>query len=113
MTGDTRLPAHLEIGAMIKLAEAQGGIATVLSKGERDAGTILLVTISRGSGGQLFERMPQLDGSRAFVPTKSQDIEKPYDFSEYLDRRRRQDIDIWVLEVDIDDPERFVAELPV
>ncbi|MEL7199372.1 MAG: DUF1491 family protein [Pseudomonadota bacterium] len=113
MTRDTRLPAHLEIGAMVRLAQAQGGMATVLSKGERDAGTILLVTISRGIGGQLYERMPQLDGTRSFVRTKSQDTEKPYEFSEYLERRRGQDSDIWILEVDIDDPERFIADLPV
>ncbi len=113
MTGGTRLPAHLEIGAIIRSAEVQGGMATVLAKGERDAGTILLVTISRGAGEQLYERMPQLDGSRVFVPTKSQDIEKKDEFSSYLDRRRSQDRDIWILEVDIDDPERFIAELPV
>lgn len=113
MRGDNRLPAHLEIAAIVRLAEAQGGSAMVLAKGERDAGTILLVTIHRGASGQLYERMPQLDGSRLFVPTKSQDNEKPHDFSDYLDRRRTQDRDIWIIEVDIDDPERFIADLPV
>ena len=84
----------------------------VLSKGERDAGTILLVTMFRGEQGRLFERMPQLDGSRAFVSTKSQDPEKPWEFSEYLERRARQDSDTWILEIDIDDPERFIDLLP-
>lgn len=107
-----RLPAHLEVGALIRLAESQGGSAMVLNKGERDAGTILLVIMCRGIGAQLYERMPQLDGSRSFVHTKSQDVEKPLEFSEYLDRRRRQDPDIWILEVDIDEIERFVALLP-
>lgn len=113
VTGDTRLPAHLETGAIVRLAQAQGGIAMVLSKGERDAGTILLVTMRRGQDAQLYERMPQLDGSRVFVATKTQDIEKHHEFSEYLDRRRLQDRDIWILEVDIDDPERFIASLPI
>ena len=84
----------------------------VLSKGEKDAGTILLVTIYRGQDARLFERMPQLDGTRKFIPTKSQDPEKPREFSEYLDRRGRQDPDIWILEIDIDDPERFIDLLP-
>jgi hypothetical protein len=107
-----RLPAHLEITSLIRVVESQGGSAMVLNKGERDAGTILIVTMFRGENAQLFERMPQLDGSRPFVPTKSQDIEKPHEFSEYLQRRRQQDPDIWILEVDIADAERFVALLP-
>jgi len=108
----TRLPAHLEISSLIRLAESHGGSAMVLAKGERDAGTILIVSMFRGEDAKLYERMPQLDGTRAFVATKLQDTEKPHEFSEYLDRRRSQDPDIWVLEVDIADPERFIELLP-
>lgn len=107
-----RLPAHLEVASLIRLVESQGGGAMVLAKGERDAGTVLIVTMCRGQDAQLFERMPQLDGTRPFIATKSQDTEKPYEFSEYLDRRRSQDPDIWILEVDIADAERFIALLP-
>lgn len=108
----TRLPAHLEISSLIKLAESHGGSAMVLSKGERDAGTVLIVTMCRGADAKLFERMPQLDGTRQFIPTKLQDIENPTEFSEYLDRRAHQDPDIWILEVDVDDAERFIELLP-
>ena len=107
-----RLPAHLEVSALIRLAESKGGSAMVLAKGEADAGTILLVTMNRGENAQLYERMPQLDGSRSFVVTKTQDPEKPFEFSEYLERRSRQDPDIWILEVNIDEAERFVENLP-
>lgn len=107
-----RLPTHLEIAGMIRLVESNGGTAMVLAKGERDAGTVLLVTMFRGQDSKLYERMPQLDGTRPFVVTKSEDIEKPGEFSEYIARRRLQDPDVWVLEVDIDEAERFVALLP-
>ncbi|MEL6878248.1 MAG: DUF1491 family protein, partial [Pseudomonadota bacterium] len=107
---DARLPAHIEITGLIRSAEAQGGMATVLSKGERDAGTILVVTMYRGENATLYERMPQLDGSRTFEVTKTQDIEKPFEFGEYLTRRGSQDPDCWILEVDVVDPERFVAD---
>lgn len=106
-----RLPAHLEASTILRFAESQGGFATVLAKGERDAGTILLVTLYRGEGATLYERMPALDGSRSFVATKAENPENPQDFSEYLARRRRQDADIWLIEVDIADPERFVAQI--
>ncbi len=107
-----RLPAHIEVSSLIRLVESNGGMATVLSKGERDAGSILIATMYRGGTARLFERMPQMDGSRIFVQTKIQDPEKPHEFSDYLERRRTQDRDIWVLEVDIADPERFIALLP-
>lgn len=109
---DARLPAHLEVAGLIRLAESLGGFATVLAKGERDGGTILIAIMCRGGPAQLYERMPGLDGSRSFVATKSQDSENPAEFSEYLDRRRRQDPDLWILEVDIDAAERFTAILP-
>lgn len=107
-----RLPAHLEVSGLIRLVESHGGSAMVLSKGERDAGTILIVHVFRGEGAVLYERMPQLDGSRPFVVTKSQDTEKNEKFSEYLLRRSSQDPDIWIVEVDIADAERFIALLP-
>ncbi|MCK0129735.1 DUF1491 family protein [Erythrobacter sp. F6033] len=112
MTEPVRFPAHVEISSLIRLAESNNGSAMVLSKGERDGGTILLVTMYRGGSAQLWERMPQMDGTRSFVRTKEQDTENHYEFSDYLSRRREQDPDIWILEVDIADPERFIALLP-
>lgn len=106
-----RLPAHLEVSAILRLAESLGGFGAVLAKGERDAGTILLVTTCRGQAARLYERMPALDGSRSFVATKEENPENKEEFSEYLARRRRQDGDIWQIEVDIADPERFVAQI--
>jgi len=107
-----RLPAHLEASSLIRLAQTNGGSAMVLAKGERDAGTILIVTMFRGDCMRLYERMPQLDGTRTFVATRSQDTENKTEFSDYLARRQAQDPDIWIIEVDIDDAERFIALLP-
>ena len=106
---DDRLPAHLEISGLIRTVQAEGGFATVLSKGERDAGTILLLTVERGQNSRLYERMPQMDGSRKFVLAKEQDIENPTEFDEYVRRRGQQDSDCWILELDIAHPERFAA----
>jgi hypothetical protein len=106
-----RIPAHLEAGAILRLAESQGGFGTVLAKGERDAGTVLVVTTYRGEASTLYERMPALDGSRSFVATKNEDLENRQEFSEYLTRRRRQDPDIWLIEVDIANAERFIAQI--
>ncbi len=108
-----RLPAHLEVSGILRLAESSGGFATVLAKGDRNGGTIMLVIMCRGGPARLYEKMPSLDGSRLFVATKKQDTEKPDEISDYLTRRQRQDPDLWILEVDIDDAERFIANLPL
>jgi hypothetical protein len=107
-----RLPAHLEVAALIRLAEVRGGSGMVLAKGERDAGVILLSIVSRGRDAELFERMPDLDGSRAFVRVRAEDPESPGDFSDYLERRRRQDPDTWIVELDVDDRAQLLAVLP-
>jgi len=94
------------------MAEAQGGFGMVLSKGEKDAGVILLLTTQRNENAIMWERMPQLDGSRPFLVAKRQNDENKQEFSEYIARRGQQDPDIWVVELDIADPERFIASLP-
>ena len=109
---DARLPAHLEAAAIRRLAESQGGFATVLAKGERDAGTIALVILCRGKPAVLYERMPQLDGDRLFSRTREQDPENAQDFFAILEKRRERDPDLWLIEVNIPDSERFVAALP-
>ena len=109
---DSRLPAHLEVAAIRRIAESMGGFATVLAKGERDAGTIALVILCRGKPATLFERLPQMDGNRPFVPTSEEDPENRELFSEGLARKRARDRDLWLIEADVPDSERFVAALP-
>ena len=105
---DSRIPAHLEVAGLIRAVEAAGGFAAVLATGERDAGTILVVCYKRGGGSAAYERMPQADGSRKWTLSRKQDPEKPDGFSEYCRRRHEQDSDLWVVELDIPDAERFI-----
>lgn len=109
---DARLPAHIEVSGLIRAVESAGGFAMVLQKGERDAGTILVLTTQNGRNTRLWERMPQLDGSRKFSCTREQDDENPREIDEYVGKRRRSDPDCWVIELDIENAERFVAPGP-
>lgn len=104
----TRLPAHLEVAGLIRRVQAEGGFAMVLHKGERDAGTILLVLTDKGMNTCLYERMPRLDGTRGWDCTMRQDAADPMAFSEYLDRRSDRDRDVWIVELDIAGAERFL-----
>ncbi len=105
---DARLPAHVEVSGLVRSVSAAGGFATVLQRGEKDAGTLLVITLDRGENAVLWERMPQLDGSRSFTRSLSQDPDKPQEFGEYIARRQQSDPDCWVVELDIADAERFI-----
>ena len=105
---DSRLPAHIEVGGLIRAVEGAGGFATVLAKGERDAGTVLVVCCENGAGYAAFERMPQADGVRRWTVVRRQNPENPSEFSEYCDRRHLQDRDLWIVELDIPNAERFI-----
>jgi hypothetical protein len=109
---DVRLPAQLEVSALIRQVEAQGGFAAVIRKGEREAGTILVVLTQNGKKSRAYERMPQLDGTRAWHCAMRQTGENAEDFVNYLDRRARQDPDLWIIELDIACGERFIGLPP-
>ena len=112
MTGEVRLPARLEVAALIRLAQNGGGFAAVLKRGEETAGTIILVLTENGSNPRLYERMPVADGTRAWHCSKTEDTENKQEFSEYLDRRGRQDDDLWIVELDIANGERLIGLPP-
>lgn len=106
---EPRIPAHLEVSGLIRAVEAAGGFATVLAKGERDAGTLLVVCCGKDRLAAAYERMPQPDGRRAWTLSRKQDIENKQELWDYLDRRKRQDDDLWIVELDVPDAERFIA----
>lgn len=109
---DARIPVHLIVSSLIRRVQGEGGFATVLSKGERDAGTLIVVLTENGTNSRAYERMPSPEGSRKWTCFKREDAENKAEFSEYLTRRGDQDPDLWVIELDIASGERFIADLP-
>ena len=108
---EPRLPAHLEVNGLLRAVQAAGGFAAVIARGERDAGTLLVTCCEHGKNFRAYERMPRPDGTRAWTLTKTQDPEDTGEFSEYLERRKRQDSDLWIVELDIPGAERFIDSL--
>jgi hypothetical protein len=105
----TRLPAALEVSALTRQVAAAGGFATVVAKGEPDSGSILVVIMEKGADARVYERMPQADGTRVWHLAKRDDRLNPQDFPDYLARRRAQDRDLWIIELDIPQGERFIG----
>jgi hypothetical protein len=109
---EERLPAHLEVAALIRRTQAEGGFATVIQKGEREAGTLLLVMCENDTKARTYERMPTADGGREWTRTKVQEPENKEEFNQYLTRRAAQDRDLWIIELDIAQGERLIGLTP-
>lgn len=105
---EARLPAHLEVAGLMRRTQAAGGFAAVISKGDAQAGTLLLVLTENGTKSRIYERMPQADGTRIWHCSKREDPANPAEFSEYLQRRAAQDADLWIVELDIPEAERLI-----
>jgi hypothetical protein len=104
-----RLPAHLEVASLLRRAQAGGGFAVVLHKGDRESGTILVSLTDRGRPSRLFERLPRADGRPVWTVARCEEAADPQAYAEYLARRVRQDTDLWVIELDIADGERLIG----
>jgi hypothetical protein len=109
MSGD-RLPAHLEVASILRRAEANGGFGTVLRKGDPDRGSIVLVISSRGRHFACFERMLSLAGAYEWQATGPSESASSAEVADFLGKRARFDEDCWAVELDIAEPERFIAE---
>ena len=107
---DDRLPAHVEAGALLRQAEAQGGFATILKRGDPDRGALILVVADRGKHAACLERALGASGKYGWQrvgPPAGAEAEMLADWSQ---KRVRYDEDLWLIELDVPDPERFIAE---
>ena len=100
-----RLPTHLVVGALLRRVNDAGGMAMVRAKGDPQGGAILLLIESRSSQVRVLERTIDFDG----VAILAESV--PPDGAEaYWRRRCSRDPDLWVVELDIPEAERFAAE---
>ncbi len=104
-----RLASGVLVNGLIRLAEAQGGFGVVVAKGDVNAGAIAIILSEKGKKTCLLERALQPDGLYAWV--RSQNTENEADFQAALDRKRRFDPDLWIVELDIASTERFADEM--
>lgn len=104
---EPRVASSVLVSALIRKAEADGGFAALLSKGDATAGAILLILTERGADPRILERLLQPDGRYAWGRSTGEATEVP----ELIAQRRRFDPDLWVLELDVPSVERFAAEM--
>ena len=106
-----RLATRVRATALIRRAESLGGTGMVLARGDADAGGLLVILTQRGEIARLLEQGRDLEGRSEWRDAPPQVTENTRFLSDYVTRRRSRDADLWVLELDIADTQRFAAEM--
>ena len=107
---DQRLPASLEAASIVRRAQSTGDFATMLRRGDPDRGSIILVVTSRGRHVAILERMLSADGAYRWNRAGPLESGETQEVAAFLHKRARFDPDSWAIELDIANPERFIAE---
>ena len=107
---DGRLPASVEAAALMRRAQSDGGFATLIKKGDPDRGALLLLVRGRDGHVACLERVLSMEGGYNWQPSGPGDSAGEQELAEFLQKRRRFDDDLWIIELDIAQPERFIAE---
>ena len=105
-----RLPTHVEVAGLLRRAETDGGFGTVIRRGDKERGSLLLLVGSRGRHVACLERLLDLDGHYIWRSTGPGESAESAEVAEFLGKRARFDEDLWVIELDVAQPERFIAE---
>lgn len=105
-----RLTSGVLVSALVRRVNQEGGSAMILARGDETAGAILLLAYERGANPRFLERGIGPAGSPTLLPSGPADLADESEVSAYWQRRRSRDSDLWVVELDIAEAERFAAE---
>ena len=81
-----------------------------MKKGDLERGSLLLFVNSRGVHIAVLERVLDFDSGYRWERVGPTDSMGSAEIADFLARRARFDEDLWAVELDIADAERFIAE---
>lgn len=103
----SRLTSAMRVSALIRRAHQAGGSAMVLARGDETGGAILVLLLDRGENPRFRERGLGEEGK--LIESGSAGLDS-LGATEYWQRRRSRDPDLWVVEVDVADGDRLADE---
>lgn len=107
---DGRLTASVEAASLVRRAQGDGGFAAILRKGDPDRGAILIVVRSPAGYAGCLQRTLAADGRYQWASVGPEQSATDEMVAEFLAKQVRFDADLWLIELDIAHPERFIAE---
>jgi hypothetical protein len=108
---EPRLQSSVLVNGLARQAQAQGGFAAVMAKGDSSAGAVLVILAEKGRKARILERLLRPDGEYGWQDVGVEALANDEEAEKFLIRRRRFDPDLWILELDVPSAERFAAEM--
>lgn len=105
-----RLPAGVEVTALVRQVQAGGGFASILHKGDPDRGAISLLIVERGDPRAVLERRMGEDFIYRWTEVPSSAVLERSGWRDWVENMSRIDPDCWLVELDVADAQRFIAE---
>ncbi len=103
------LSSDLWVAALIRRAEQGGAFAMIERKGDPRAGAVLVKLVNRRDGWtRLYAEAVRGDGERVWMQPAGSQVEA--DLDAYVERSRRIDPDLWVVEIDDVKGRHFLTE---
>lgn len=99
-----RLASSVKVSALLRRVDAAGGFGAVLARGDATAGSIAVVTREAGIDTLRTAMFAGNNGYEWVAVASGEAIPAA------IERARRSDPDLWVIELDIPDAARFIAE---
>jgi hypothetical protein len=108
---DARLTPSIEADSLIRQAQQAGGFGAVLRKGDTQRGAIILFITDRGRHVACLERQLQVTGDYRWTQSGPTEDSPPSEVSEWAKKRVKFDEDVWLIELDVPQAERFIVDL--
>ena len=111
-----RLTSEMWVKALLRRIFGDGGFAVVERPGSPEAGAIFIRVRGRDGDQSLLSPAPQSLFDTAKPADRTFEIRlegvPSDDIDAVMDRERNFDPDLWVVEIETDDPERYLTIMP-
>ncbi len=102
MTDEPRVKTEIRVSAQLRIAQAAGAFATIVRRGDPDAGAVA-VKLYQGPGAvKLFIQSRDLNGAKIwrepFEGNAAPDLETKID--QWLAKETKIDPDLWIVEIE-------------
>ena len=97
---EPRLKSKMWIQALIRRCDLAAIATAVTARGDDDAGAILLKFNGRDGGCSVLTQVRRQDGELVWMPATGSAPVCEAEADSYIERQRRRDPDLWVIEVE-------------
>lgn len=105
-----RLTTSLFTNALLREVHARGGNGAVIRKGDPTSGALLLVCAEKGQVTGVYDYVLGASGQYVLTNISSPTQDSVEAVDALCARRQQFDPDLWIVELDIANAERFIAD---